>query len=402
MKKKLSYLILPIIICLIIMSFFINPKEKSEKTNDSITSPVNLIIEDQSLETLKNLSLEEKIAQMIIINFSETSMSKKLKNTLSYKPSGIILFKNNITTFDKTYKLINDIKNTSDIPMFVSIDQEGGRVVRITNLGNTKFSTLPSMQKVGEKNDYNLTFSLGKLIAEELLTLGINVDFAPVIDVIDNDENKVIGDRSFGTDYNIVSNLGEALAKGLQETGVIPVYKHFPGHGNTSVDSHYNLPIITKSKEELWEKDLLPFKQAIDNNAEIIMIGHLAVPNISNNIPASLSKEIITNLLKEEMNYKGLVITDALNMKAITDNYTEKEIYELAINAGVNILLMPNSLESAITLIKELIKENKISEDRINLSVYKILKLKEKLKTDTLDKSYIRNEEHQKIINEFN
>ena len=173
--------------------------------------------------------------------------------------------------------------------------------------------------------------------------------------------------------------MSTALAKGLSDNNIIPVYKHFPGHGNTTTDSHYELPIITKTKDELLKSDLIPFVNAIDNNAEIIMVGHLALPNITKDYtPASLSNIIITDILKNELGYQGIIITDALNMQAITKNYQEKETYELAINAGVDILLMPNNPKQAISLIKESINEGTITEENIDNSVYKILKLKKK------------------------
>ena len=195
--------------------------------------------------------------------------------------------------------------------------------------------------------------------------------------------------------------MGIKLGKGLEDKGVIPVYKHFPGHGSTTTDSHYDLPVINKTKDELMEKELIPFKKAIGEGADIIMIGHLAIPKITNDkTPASLSKVLITDLLKTELNYQGLVVTDALNMGALTNNYKESEIYEMAINAGVDLLLMPKSSTSAMSSIKASIASGKITEDQINNSVRKILTLKySKLTEDNyLDKSYLASSEHKKII----
>lgn len=373
-----------------------NSMEFSEPSNATVPEPLEMKVE----ETLKNMTLEEKIAQMLIIFHKGTEMDEELKRELeTYKPGGFILFADNISTFDSTKKLIDDIKNTAHVPMFIAMDEEGGRVQRLKAFTDIQATDVPPMLDLGNTLDPNLAYDVGTLIAEELLALGINLDFAPVLDVIEN-ENSFMGNRSFGTDASIVSKMGLSLGHGLMDTGVIPVYKHFPGHGSTIVDSHYDLPVISKTKEELMEKDLLPFIDAIEEKAPMIMIGHLSVPSISGNTPASLSKELITDLLKEELHYDGLVITDALNMKALTKNYREEEIYEMAILAGVDLLLMPSSSEKAIQSIKTSIMNHVISEDHINESVRKILTLKYRTLTEErqIDKSVIGSVEHQEII----
>lgn len=352
-------------------------------------------------ERIGELSLEEKIGQMLIISNSSTSMNESFKSLLEQvKPGGIIFFKENFTNYEKTKTLIEEIEKTSKIPYLLATDQEGGRVQRLSKLEDKNITLIPQMKELGKRENKKLAYNVGKVIAEELQVFGINMNFAPVIDVLSNSNNQVIGDRSFGTSKEIVSELGISLAKGLMDHGVIPVYKHFPGHGNTEVDSHYDLPLISKTKEELLENDLIPFQNAIQNGAEVIMIGHLAVPNISNDIPASLSKVLISDLLKQEMNYNGLVITDALNMKAITNRYEPKEIYEMAINAGVDLLLMPKDPLEAMNKIKESIEKGTIKESQIDQSVKKILNLKlNKLSKEKLDPKFLGSDEHQQIIN---
>jgi len=274
---------------------------------------------------------------------------------------------------------MKDIKNTAKTPMFLSIDQEGGNVDRLKTIKGITFSKMPAMADIGKTNDTSIAYGTGANIAHNLKMLSLNMNFAPVIDVYSNPKNTVIGTRSFGSNAEVVTKMGLALSKGLKDNNIIPVYKHFPGHGNTETDSHVDLPIVNKSKEELLKEELIPFKEAIANGAEVIMIGHLAIPSITNSyIPASLSKKIITNLLKEELNYKNIVITDALNMKALTNNYTEKEIIEKSINAGVDILLMPENPINAVSIIIDSIKNGTIKEEQINNSVKKILELKYK------------------------
>ncbi len=361
-------------------------------------------IENKVEKTLKGLTLEEKIGQMLIISYRSGEIDNTLKNALyNNKPGGFILFSENFTRYDNTINLIKAIKESSKIPLFLAVDQEGGSVQRLNAIKGTEVTEIPEMYKLGETKDKELAYQVGKVMAQELKVFGINMDFAPVIDIVNDKNQSFIGSRSFGTTPELVSSMGLSLAKGLKDNGVIPVYKHFPGHGGTTTDSHYDLPVIDKTKEELLTHELVPFKDAIKEGAEIIMIGHLAIPKIDGNTPASLSKVLITDLLKEELGFKGLVVTDALNMGALTKNYKESEIYEKAINAGVDLLLMPQTSTSAITIIKDLVQKGKIKEEQINNSVRKILKLKyEKLDNEEmLDKSYLASKEHKEVISKI-
>ena len=387
MKNIKIFILAIVVIVLVSVLFVFNGKnEKAEKVFEEYKT-----VEEKVEYQLNKLSLNEKIAQMLIVSYNNDVVDDNLKSILeNNKPGGFILFNNNITDYDKTIKFVNDIKNTSDIPMFIAIDQEGGSVQKFNSLKDYDVTQIPSMKELGKKNDSHIAYEVGTVIAEELRVIGVNVNFAPVIDVIENENDSYIGDRSLSFDKDIVSKLGISLAHGMYDKGIIPVFKHFPGHGSTKDDSHYYLPVITKSKEELINTDLVPFINAINDGAKMIMIGHLAIPKIDGKTPASLSKVLINDLLKDELKYNGLVITDALNMKALTDNYTEQEIYEKTINAGVDILLMPKSSSSAIKLINDSIKNKKITEDRIDESVRKILTLKyENLwNYKTLDKSF--------------
>ena len=389
MKKKLIIILVLLLSCLIVVSCDKESNNKEEKN----------IVE----EKLSKMTLDEKIGQMMIIYYLKGEVDDTLRNSLNkVKPGGFILFKENITTYDDTLKFIKEIKASSDIPMFMSIDQEGGNVQRLRALTDKPVSNIPYMADVGLVDDLTYTEEVGNVIGEELRVFGVNMDFAPDIDVLEVDSN-VIGKRSFGSDASKVGLQGLALAKGLEKNNIIPVYKHFPGHGCTSTDSHYDLPVINKTKEELLISDLIPFKSAIDNNAEVIMIGHLAIPNITgDNTPASLSKELINDLLIKELGYKGLVVTDALNMGALTNNYTKDEIYVKAINAGVNLLLMPSGSVDALKSIKKSVQNGLISEELIDNSVRKILELKYSKIVDTydeyLDSSYLGNDHHQEVL----
>ena len=397
MKNKIL-----IVVLLLLILVGCNSKEENKSEEKNMNE-----IDKRVEKTLNNMTLDEKIGQMIIIYYNSQSMDSTLKKAIEeVKPGGFILFGENMSSYDGTLRFIKDIKTLSDIPMFISIDEEGGIVQRLLSVKGVDISDVPSMYYVGEKNDLDLTYNVGKLIAEELRVFGINLDFAPDIDVYSNPNNKVIGKRSFGSDKELVAKHGLSLAKGLEDNGVIAVYKHFPGHGNTATDSHYSLPVLDLSKEELEEVDVYPFKEAIKNNASMIMVGHLAIPKVTgDNTPASLSKKIVTDYLKNELGYNGLVVTDALNMGALTNYYSKEEICGKAVEAGVDILLMPVSSRVCLKSVQDAINNGNISEEQINESVRKILKLKyERIEDnydDYLDKSYLGNQEHQNIINKI-
>lgn len=393
-----------VIFIVIILALFVscNSKEEKENEKESEYVPVDEI-DKKVYETMKNMTLDEKIGQLIIVSYASSKMDNNLMKALTeVKPGGFILFDNNITNYNDTLKFIKEIKDTADIPMFISIDEEGGKIQRLHML-DEETTYVPYMYDLGVLDDINVTYEIGKVLAEELRVFGINMDFAPVIDVYSNKDNKVIGQRSFGSDPILVSRHGLALSKGLEENGVISVYKHFPGHGNTSVDSHEALPIVDKTKEELLELDLIPFIDAINNNADFIMIGHLAVPSITgDNTPASLSKKLVTDFLKNELKFNGLVVTDALNMKALTNYYKDEEICSKAVEAGVDILLMPSTSRNCLKSIQNAIANNTITEERIDESVRKILRLKyEKIEKDYnnyLPFEYLNSIEHQEVI----
>ena len=375
-------------------------EEKIEQVSKNNTNS----IEDRINETINNMSLDEKIGQLIIISYRNDSVDETLQKVLDeVKPGGFILFKENLTTYDNTIKLIKDIKSTSKIPMFISIDEEGGSVQRLKSLSDLSVSDFPYMYDLARTKDTNKISSVAKAMAEELKVFGINMDFAPDIDVYSNPKNQVIGKRSFGSNPELVSKYGLIFGNSLMNNNIIPVYKHFPGHGNTSIDSHVDLPIVNKSKEELLNSDLIPFINAIKDEASVIMVGHLAVPSITgNNTPASLSKEVITDFLKTELGYKGLVVTDALDMGALTNYYKKEEICSNALLAGVDILLMPVKSTVCVSDIKNKVSSGIISEERINESVRKILELKyskiENTYNEYLPSSYLNSEDHKNIL----
>lgn len=330
-------------------------------------------------DKISKMSLEEKIGQMIIAGFNGKKLNYEI-NTLvnDLDVGGIILFSRNIENSNQLKKLTEDINNINkNIPLFISTDEEGGRVSRLPN-DTTKFK---SAKDIGYKGDTNYAYENGMNLGRTLKEHNINMDFAPVIDIYSNPKNTVIGDRAFGTDEKIVSAMGIATMNGLKREGVIPVVKHFPGHGDTDIDSHFDLPVVNKSLKQLENFELVPFKEAIDKGCDAIMVSHILVEKIDSKNPATLSKNIIYKLLREKMNFKGVVITDDMHMKAISNNLSIEEASVKSINAGSDIILIGSDIDitkSVIEKIKLAVKNNNITEDRIDESVYRILTLKEK------------------------
>ncbi|MBR1385322.1 MAG: glycoside hydrolase family 3 protein [Bacilli bacterium] len=398
MKKILEFLLL-----FLLIGCSINKKEPVN--NETYHSKDMKAIEDKVEKIMDDMTIEEKIGQMIFAFYNKDVVDDELKDIITNtKIGGFVLFAKNFSTYEKTLSFIKEVKKYNSIPLFISIDQEGGKIQRLNELRDVSVSDIPYMYDLGSMNDKELSYNVGKVIAEELRVFCINMDFAPVLDIYSNSLNTVIGKRAFGSDYKTVTDNALSLAKGLEDNGIIPVYKHFPGHGDTIIDSHEDLPIITKSREELLNFELIPFKRAIESGANIIMVGHLAVPSITkDNIPASLSKKLISDFLKDELGYRGLVITDALNMKALTNYYSEDELCPIAVKAGVDLLLMPPSPKVCLTSVINEIQKGNISIDRINESVRKILKLKY-LKIDEnynnyLPKEFLNSNSHKKILN---
>lgn len=333
--------------------------------------------EDFLLDKLSKMSLWEKIGQMIMIDYRNLiEMNKEFERLLiMYNPGGFILFKSNIDNYKQTRKLLQNIKEIGSVEPIVAVDQEGGRVQRLDE--RIGFNRYPPMMEIGLTNDEDMAFRIGMQIGSELRELGIDMNMAPVLDIFSNIENRVIGDRAFGCASEIVSRMALAYADGLKEANVLAVGKHFPGHGDTVVDSHIDLPILDKTLDELKLLELVPFKEAIKKNISGIMMGHIAVPRVTNEmIPVSLSKIMLNDLLRNNMGYQGLIMTDSLKMKALTKYFTDEEIYLKSIEAGNDILVMPRDIRKIYEIVYRGVNDGKINEWRINDSVYRILVMK--------------------------
>jgi len=335
-------------------------------------------------EIIENMSLEEKVGQLFQVGFSDTKADNNIKDMIeNYHIGGVIYFSRNLNSLKQTAELSNQLQelalnSKSEIPLFISADQEGGIVTRLR--GGTHF---PGNMALGATGSNVLAEKAGKATATELKNTGINMNLAPVLDVNNNPANPVIGVRSFGEDPDLVANLGYSYFAGLQSEGVIACGKHFPGHGDTDLDSHLSLPVIRHNRERLNKIELVPFKRAIDQGIDSIMTAHVHFPAIEKEIgiPATLSKKVLTGLLRKELNFKGLIITDCMEMNAIADSFGTVEGAIRAFIAGSDVILISHSYQKqkrAIKAMKEAVKSNRISENRINTSLKRILKLKQK------------------------
>lgn len=330
---------------------------------------------------IENLKTEQKIGQMLIISLQEKEITKETINMLQkYNIGGIILYRKNYNTYQEMLQLINKLKEinkVNKIPLFISIDQEGGRVNRMPS----EISNLESANKISSKGDIKLIKESANIIAKMLEKTGINMNYSPVLDIKKFKENHAIGDRCYGENKEDVSKYGIEFMKELSKCDVIPVIKHFPGHGATIQDSHIMLPIVRKSKEKLENEDMKPFKEAIQNGAEAIMVGHILAKDIDKKYPASLSKKIIEEYLVEKFNFKGLIITDDLKMLAVRLRYSLKRAAMIAINSGNNMIMIGTKYKQIEKIIKSTCKKvqkGKIDINKINKSVEIIIAIKEK------------------------
>ena len=331
---------------------------------------------------MKNLTLREKIGQMLIIKIFGKEISEKTKQMIEeYKIGGIILYRKNYDTYDEMIKIINEIKKLNkecgNIPLFISIDQEGGRVNRMPH----ELKNIKSAGKLAEQKNIEIIKEAGRTTAKMLKESGFNMNYSPVLDIQRFENGHAIGDRCYGKTAEDVSRNGITIMKELSTGGIIPVVKHFPGHGSTNKDSHFFLPIITKNINELENEDIIPFKKAIGQNAEVIMVGHLMIKDVDRKNPASLSKKIINDYLRNKYQYKGVIMTDDLKMRAISLKYGYVRAAIKACKAGIDIIMAGASYNTIIRVIKKIesnIKNKKIDIKEIDKSVERIIKLKEK------------------------
>ncbi|MBN2794704.1 MAG: hypothetical protein JXR88_04810 [Clostridia bacterium] len=339
---------------------------------------------------LSHMSLEDKVAQLFILDFSEidnkneTEYSRKIEAFLDLYPiGGFIYFSDNIISKSQLSTFNEQLQGYARThklwPFFISVDEEGGLVSRLGKKGLVTY--LPNATTLSRTYTSEEIFEMGKTLGSELKSLGFNMDFAPVLDTNINANNPIIGTRAFSSDPKTVAEYAIAFGKGLYASGIIPFGKHYPGHGNTQGDSHLTPVTSTLDEQGFYTGEGLPFVEAVKQRLPGIMVGHILTPNLSDNsLPASLSDEVVEGILRQDLHYDELIITDALEMKAISSQYSSGEAAVLALQAGCDLLLMPEDFEEAYDYVLKSVYDGTLSEIRINQSLERIYRYKRLLK----------------------
>lgn len=332
-------------------------------------------------ETLAGMTLHEKVCQMMFVTPEEltgedgvTVAGDATRQALeNYPVGGIVYFAKNLESQDQVKEMIDNSQKYSSIGLFVATDEEGGVVNRLMDtVGTTYIGSMYYYKDDGDETAYENAYT----IANDMSALGFNLDFAPVADVWSNPDNTVIGERAYSDDYAQAAELVGNAVKGFNDGGVMCTLKHFPGHGDTAEDSHYSSAYVHRTKEEIMADEMQPFRSGIEAGAEFVMVGHLIVPDIDE-VPATLSYKIATGILRDELKFEGVAITDSFEMESIADNCSVDDAVVMSVKAGMDMILQPKDMASAVNSIEQAVVDGELSEDRIDESVRRILTLKE-------------------------
>ena len=331
----------------------------------------------------------DQLGQLFIIGIEGLELKKEEADFIVNNDiSGVCLFGRNVDNPEQIHKLCADIhalsqRTKSKAPMIISIDMEGGRVHRL----KAPFTQWPALAKLGELDSTSVAFKFASMMAEELLAVGINLDWAPCMDVLTNVDNPVIGDRAISSDAEKVTKISSALVRGYIKGGLIPCGKHFPGHGNTMVDSHEELPVEKTDLATLQDRELQPFKKAFRSRLEMIMTGHILFENVDPDNPVTFSKKILGDILRDDLRYRGIIISDDLDMKALRNHHEVKDIPVKALQAGCDMLLYCNEFDTppqGLEACKAAIADGSVDKAQIEDSIKKVESLKSKLKGQTM------------------
>jgi beta-N-acetylhexosaminidase len=325
------------------------------------------------------MTLREKVGQLFMLGFDGTSVSSELTKLIDeYRPGGFIVFRRNLESTAQIVRLTNKLqKQTTGTRFLIAIDQEGGRVSRLPD----GFTIFPPCAALGFAGDTQLAYEVASITAAELKAVGINMNMAPVLDLNTNACNPIIGDRAFSARPADVCGLGLATIAGLQDNKVVACGKHFPGHGDTTKDSHLELPVVAASFERLHDMELRPFRHAIENELATIMTAHVSYPKIDPQFPATLSSIMLKDLLRDQLRFNGVIVTDDLEMRAIIDHYGIEEAALLAFQAGADLLLICKDRDRQVAAMEALyqaVHDKKVSEARLDASLRRLARLKER------------------------
>lgn len=366
-----------------------NVKESSDRKVDSSgmseqSEGNQQTIEEMAKKIVDEMTIDEKVYQMFIVLPEQltgvgqvTAAGTTTQEALEkYPVGGILYLSQNIVSRNQTQTMLSNVQAYSKIPVFTAVDEEGGVVSRVGNNPNMGTTSFPSMKNIGSTGDSNQAYTVGYTIGNECKELGFNLDFAPVADVFSNPENTVIGNRAFSDDPNITADMVSSCVRGFKDAKMLCALKHFPGHGDTIADSHYEAAITSKTLEELDELEFVPFVKGIEAGADFVMVGHILTPNITDDyIPATLSNEMLS-ILRDELKFDGIIITDAMNMAAITDYYSSSEAAVTAVKAGIDMILVPEDFHAAVSGVIHALETGDITEEEINDSVIRIIQTK--------------------------
>ena len=361
------------------------PATTSPETTSSMEETVPSL-EQRARAVLDGMTQEEKIYQLFIVrpealldtSDPATAAGMELCAALVKQPvGGVVFFSDNILDPVQCRSMITNLQGSASVRMFIAVDEEGGSVARIGSnpaMGPTQF---PPMGEIGRQGDPERAYDVGITIGKEIALLGFNLNMAPVADVNTNPNNPVIGTRAFSPDPAVAAGMVASCVRGFTDSGVLSCIKHFPGHGDTETDSHQGYAETQKTLEQMKETELIPFCSGIQAGVPMVMAGHITCPNVtSDGLPASLSPYLITVVLRGSLGFSGVVITDSLEMEAITDAYSPGEAAVLALQSGCDMLLMPKSLSEAVSGIQNALETGTLSAQRIDESVLRILTLK--------------------------
>ena len=366
-----------------------SPTQAPTETTEAPTEPDPLVLQ------LESMTLPEKVGQLFMVTPGTlglpqikapmdaitqeqlAQMEAAIREIFEkYPVGGIVQFTADLYSPEQITAYNALLQKAAKIPLFLGIDEEGGTVARLANHSAFDLPQYQSAGAVGAFGNPEDALEMGQTIGAYLQEYGFNMDFAPVADVNTNPNNPVIGNRSFSSDCNMAGQMAKAMAQGLEENGIVPVFKHFPGHGDTAQDSHDEVAYSGKTPEELQDCEFIPFSGLTEN--QCVMVGHIALPEVTGNMtPATLSPEIVTGLLREELGFEGLIFTDSMVMEAITDNYSGAEASLLALEAGCQIILQPEDFPSAFDGVQKAVETGDFPEEQLDAVVLQILRFKQ-------------------------
>ncbi len=355
------------------------PTEYVEESQEEAPDPLDEIVDG----IISGMSLEDKIAGLFFITpeaLTDTAQVIQAGNVTSeklmeYAVGGLIYFSQNIQSEDQLSEMLNNTLTYSKYPIFLGVDEEGGEHSRVAGMGLGE--PVDSMGSIGAAGDEQKAYEAGVVIGSYLAGYRFNTDFAPVADVLLAGEDPILGERSFGSDAEMVSGMVAGYVNGLRDAGIYSCVKHFPGLGNADADTHEGMAVNERTREEILAAEVLPFLAGIEAGADFVMVSHVSLPNVTgDNTPSSLSDTVITGILRDELGYDGIVITDALDMGAITAYHTSAEACVKALQAGADMLLMPEDFKEAYAGVWQAVDEGIISEARIEDSLRRIYRVK--------------------------